>query len=254
MPETPSITVKIDNKKPVELVDFTKSLLALGDEFHRRVAGRAEGFEGRLYVKELRKGSLVAELTVIASSAAAVAEAAMLTTGFVDHLKATIAWVRGRGEKPLNTDAKTISNISTLIEPVAKDNGSNIVINLQGNNNVINLNAAEAAEAQRKIARIQAAEREPKTEIYEKALMYWAIVKNEKGLPSTGEKAMIDKLSDKPVKVVFDSRDLREEMLQGQANPLKEVFVVDVETQTVRGRLASYKVLQMHERFRIDED
>ena len=61
-----SITVRIENTKPVELVDFTRSLLALADQFKRDVENDArQDVEVRLYVTELRTGSLVAELAAL---------------------------------------------------------------------------------------------------------------------------------------------------------------------------------------------
>ncbi len=254
---TPTITVTIENQHPVELIDFTRSLLALGDEFRREVEAKAEGFDGKLYVKELRNGSLVAELMVIAPAVGAALEAVNLTHDFFGNLKATIDWLKGLAEKPERMEAKTVANISTLLEPVAKDNGSNcsIVVHVQGDVNApLTINAAEANGAQNRAERYLKLERAAATEIHRGVIMGWAVVKNETGTPATGEKAIIDKLSDRPLKVVFDSRALREEMLQGHANPLREAFVVDVETQTVRGKLAAYKILQMHERFRVDED
>jgi hypothetical protein len=103
-------------------------------------------------------------------------------------------------------------------------------------------------------ARIQLeALKEPALDVRTKQLMYWHQVRNEDG-PATGEKAVIESISERPIKVVFDTRDLREEMLYGNENPLKEAFVVDVEVQTVRGKIAAYKVLQLHERLALDEN
>lgn len=259
MAPTPAstITVKIENKSPVELIDFTRSLLALGDEFRRQVEGRAENFEGKLYVKELRQGSLVAELMVLAPAVGAGLEAANLTGDFVSHLRATIDWLRGRGDKPALVEPKTVSNVSTFLEPVAKDVGSVCSVVVNGDVSApitITINNTEANAVQNRSQRFLDSMREPETKTHTKVIMGWAVVKNESGLPSTGEKAIIDKLSDRPVKVIFDNRDLREEMLQGQANPLREAFVVDVEAQTVRGKLVAYKVLQLHERIRLDEE
>lgn len=255
-PLVPTITVTIQNQRPVELVDFTRALLALGAEFHRQVDARSEGVDGKLYVKELRKGSLVAELMVVVPTVGAVLEATNLTHDFLGNLKASIAWLTGKiASKPEGVDAKTVSNVSTILEPVAKDEGSIIMVTVQGDVNApITINTTEANAAQHRAERYLANERAAETKIHEKVIMGWAVVKNETGTPTAGEKAVIDKLSERPVKVVFDSRELREEMLQGHANPLREFFVVDVETQTVRGKLTAYKVLRLHERFRDDDE
>lgn len=254
--QTASITVTIENQQPVELIDFTRSLLALGDQFKRDIENKGDGFEGKLYVKELRKGSLVAELMVIAATAGAVMEAANLTHGFATNLAATIDWLRAKASKPEKIDSKQVANISALLEPVAKDNGSNLIISINGDNNspVIQINTTDANAAQNRAQRYIDSLKTPECAVHTKVLMYWDQVRNQDGQPASGEKARIDKLCDRPVKVVFDSRELREEMLYSSVNPLQEAYVVDVEVQTVRERIASYKVLQLHERIRLEDD
>lgn len=255
MPQNPTITVTINNKQPVELLDFTRSLLALGEEFRRSVHEKDPKISAKLYVKELRKGSLVAELMVIAPYLGAAMEASILTHDFIGKVNATLNWLRGIARKPDQVDTKTVKNISTVIEPVAKDAGAtcSLVVNGDVNAPIVVNNGDAKMILDRGYSFLQAA-KEPEANIHTKVVMYWATVKNEDGLPPSGEKAKIDKLSERPLKVVFDSRELREEMLQGHTNPLKEAFVVDVETQTVNGKLVSYKVLQMHERFRVDDE
>src|SRR3712207_2028165 len=55
--EDAKLTVKIENKRPVELTDLTESLLSLGDEYKRFVAAHPDlsGTQNvRLYIKEIR--------------------------------------------------------------------------------------------------------------------------------------------------------------------------------------------------------
>jgi hypothetical protein len=53
--------------------------------------------------------------------------------------------------------------------------------------------------------------------------------------------------------VIFDSDDLKEKILKGEENPLTTAYVVDVKVENVRGRLAAYKVMVLHDMFPLDE-
>lgn len=251
-----TITVRIANEHPVELLDFTNSLMALGAQFQRDVAARPDGFEGKLYVKELRQGSLVADLLVLAPAALTAAEAANVGFDFVANLRSIFCWLSAQGPKPEQVDPKAVAAASAIVEPVAKDNGSNITINVQGDvNAAITVNALQANAVQNGAKRYLDSIKAPEIQLHEQVVMYWATVRNENGVAvAAGEKALVDNISDHPIKVVFGSRDLRDEMLHSATNPLHEAFVVDLEVQTVRGKLASYKVLRLHERFRVDDD
>jgi hypothetical protein len=254
--QSATITVRIANERPVELLDFTNSLMALGAQFQRDVAARADGFEGKLYVKELRQGSLVADLVVLAPFALGAMAATNAGFDFVANLRGLFAWLSAQGPKPDEVDPKAVAAASAIVEPVAKDNGSKITINVQGDVNApITVNALQANAVQNGAKRYLDSIKAPECERYEKVILYWATVQNQNGVTvAAGEKARVDKISDRAVKVVFDSRELRDEMIHSATNPLHEAFVVDLEVQTVRDKIATYKVLQMHERFRLDDD
>jgi len=263
-PSTPSsIVVRIENTQPVELIDFTRSLLSLGDQFKREIEAKSDEMEVKLYVKELRPGSLVAELAALdpnflgyaAGAAYASMEYANTVGDFIEHTRALIDWLRGRGDKPAKADAPSVKNAIAIVEPVAKDNGANITISISGNNNnaPIIINNIEANAVQNRGMKFLEVLKEPTSQVQEKKLMYWHQVRNEDG-PASGEKAIIEAISNRPIKVIFDSRKLREEMLYSPDNPLKEAYVVDVDVQTVRGKIAAYKILQLHDRVKLDDD
>ena len=63
--EKAELTIEVKNTRPVELLDLIASLTALANEYLRHFQRSNEensACEGRLYVKEIRKGSIVAEL------------------------------------------------------------------------------------------------------------------------------------------------------------------------------------------------
>lgn len=147
---------------------------------------------------------------VIAATVGGAMEAATLTYGFATNLASTIDWLRAKIAKPEKVDAKQVANISALLEPMAKDSGSNLIISINGDNNspVININTIDANAAQNRAQRYIDSLKEPECAIHTKVLMHWDQVRNQDGPPSSGEKVRIDKLCDHSVKVVFGSREL----------------------------------------------
>jgi hypothetical protein len=88
------LTVKIENKRPVALTDLTQSLNAFADEYNRFI--EREGDEGekgqelQLYVKEIRSGSIIADLMAAAPYALPLIEHASTVAGYVKHIKVAL--------------------------------------------------------------------------------------------------------------------------------------------------------------------
>ena len=69
MPNETRLSIEIKNTQPVELSDLTASLTGFTDEYKRHVATidpSALTEEVKLYVKEMRTGSIIADLIAIA--------------------------------------------------------------------------------------------------------------------------------------------------------------------------------------------
>ena len=69
-----------------------------------------------------------------------------------------------------------------------------------------------------------------------------------------GDKGVIERISRKPVKVLFPSETIKAELLDTEVNPFRLLFVVDVEVETVGDVVAAYKILSVHENFERPEE
>lgn len=60
------LTIKIENKRPVELTDFTDSFSSLGSQYYKFLSEN-DSFslkpETKLYIKEIKSGSIITELS-----------------------------------------------------------------------------------------------------------------------------------------------------------------------------------------------
>lgn len=84
----PVITYKLENSRPVDLLDLTTSLSAFGEAYRDYVA--RSGLElmpsnVRLVVRDIRAGSIIADLASLSDQISWLLHHADLAAGFVDH-------------------------------------------------------------------------------------------------------------------------------------------------------------------------
>lgn len=254
--EPASLIYEFKNTKPIELIDFTASLYAVGDQFRSFVARRAPEHvddDVRLYVKEVRTGSIVAELISHASQYAWIAPATPMILSYAQELGDWFEFFKGIKDAAdikdmlLGTSKKDLQQISNIIEPVAKDNGSqlNFIANQGGTLNVnLHLSSQEAAAGQQHLRRLIEARPIPESGVKYDEVFYWYQVRDDQvGKP--GDQGVIERYSVKPVKVRFASDEVKSAMMDMAANPFRQLFVVDVDVTFVGGKPVLYRVLQM---------
>jgi hypothetical protein len=264
--EPPSLTFRYENSRPVELADLTTSLQAVARRFSRYVT--QSGFEleeesVKLYVRRISEGSIVVDLTNVlvahgseiasaagggAATATAFAQANAVVT-FSKNLRDGLNYLVGRGAKPSDMPASELKDLAKIVEPVAKDGKGNMHITASDGATVqvsVSFNSLEANTIQNRAEREMADRREPVQTAYRRVLMYWHQASKTPG--SRSDKAVIEKISDKPLKVIFeDDTDIKAKMLSGKDNPFNIGFLVDVELITKQGRPVAYEVSHLYE-------
>lgn len=248
-----NLTIEINNRRPVELLDYAQSMAAVGLEY-KRFLGNGENAatpeDVKLYVKAVRTGSIVTELVAIAPLAIPFLEHADTVFEYAKHLKTLLEWLGGKSDKkPAAIEKTTLQNISEIVEPVAKDQGSQMniaAVNVAGNLNInMSLSSIEANAVQNAVRRAIEELREPVTGTKRQVLMYWAQARNTPESKS-GDKARIESIYKGDVKVIFDDERLKAKMLLESAFPFSMAYIVDVDVETIDGRPALYKVLAIH--------
>lgn len=259
-----TLVVDIKNVQPVELVELTKSLCALNNQFKsfsQKQGSTNEQTEAKLYVSKIVKGSIVVELVEYASVALIpiIVEYPDLVISFSKYIKEVFEYfIHGKGEKPTLT-VSDLKDISALVSPTAKDDGATLSISARDNatNNFYNcliLGSLESNALQNKTKReISEMSLVANNDgIYEKEIMVFR--QTRKGdEDKKGTKAKIDNLNANYLNVVFED-GLKDTMLESTGvNPLKTAYVVDVSIQTVQNKPFAYRVMKLHEMIEIDE-
>lgn len=251
------LEVKINNEQPVQLVDLTMALLGVGQQFERFIENETteqHRIGSELYIKEVRSGSIIVELV-----AQAVPLAPLLWTGgsikeWFDYAKSTIDWLSGKLKDPPKEVTKTdLKQWKNILEPVAKDNGSQMNFSVTDGGQVINqffINSVQANAAQNKIARELVRLEEPTGHTQRKQVMVWYQTRFDDESP-TGNRAVIESITKTPLKVIFENNAVKKAMLAGDKRYLKPwhelAYVVDVKVQYINEVPKAYTILDFHD-------
>lgn len=246
------------NGNPVELEDFAESMMALSDEYRRFTLENGEitggDTQARLYIKEIRTGSVIADLVPWVAASLPLYENFNTIVQFGQNIGLIMRWLLDGDSNSLapegmkEIDKTSIENVCTLIEPVAKDVGGQLNLStvIHGNVTVnIHINTRDANAIQNNGRRRLKKEPPKVTGRHEKVVMYWHQTKADPQ-KCTGDKSIIESLSKKAVKTEAPP-DIKSELMARPNNPFKRAYIVDVEVETVMNEPVLYKVTRFHD-------
>ena len=248
-----TLSIRYENRQPVELTDFTESLYALADEYRRFAIANpdpAAPADTRLFVRQIKEGSILAMLAPMVPDALNMVEAANHVFDFTKHLKKVINLLQGGGDKKEKEsfEKTTYENVAKILQPTSRDPGSQITIgtlNVTGGLH-ITVNSTEASALREAAAREVTSLKTPSKETHKKVLLYWYQARFAKK-NKTGDKAIIESITTRPVKTIFLSDMEKSKMLSSSANPFFNAYLVDVSVETVQGREALYRIEHLYE-------
>ena|SRR3990167_1897177 len=249
------LEITINNQNPVSLKDLSLSLLSFNHQFNRFIESETDSADlgSELLIKEVRKGSIVIELVSLASPIVPLLWEGGTLLQWSKVVQDICGWLLGKVKtQPKTLTKQDLQEWNKFVEPVAKDHGSQININVSDGGTVINhfsINSTEANAIQNEISRKIELLDQPEDHIHRQKVMYWYQAKFDPQ-SETGNKAIIDDISRKALKVLFENNAVKESMLHPSDTFTKQwhelAYVVDVEVQTVRGEPKIYKVLKYY--------
>lgn len=252
------LTIEIENYQPIELVDFTNSLLSIADEYRRfliRQDGSMAAEEIKLYIKGIKSSTIITELVPYAPYTLLAIEYASTVIDFAGYLKMCIGFFIGKEKKEPQLEKVNYENFSNLLEPIAKDRAAQLNCHtvIKGDVSlVLNVSSLEANAAQNNIKKKIESLKEPMYGTKKKVLLYWFQARKD---PKSkfGNQATIESIHSSPVRVIMDE-DLKKEILAGSENPFKMAYIVDVEVETIRNKPAVYKITNLHDSFGLNNN
>lgn len=252
-----TLTIKIENRNPVELGDLTTGLTSLADEYRRFIPRHepsrfSADADCRLYVKAVRSGSIEIDLVAMAPLALPFMENANTVLDFYQYLKDGLLWLAGRDIAPPTPalEKPNLENLSKLVNVVAKDRAAQFIVINQENH--FHLNSTDARAVREGADEAISQLRLPTAGLREKVVLYWHQARNT-AVSTAGDRAMIESVSRSPVKTTFRNDDIKCQMLFKEENPFTRGYVVDVMVDSIQDRPVLYTILAVHDTIELPE-
>jgi hypothetical protein len=142
--------------------------------------------------------------------------------------------------------------ISTILEPIAKDSGSNLSIAITGNIVLLTVNATIVHSERANVVQ-NAARRfldptvSPQGQLEREVMYLQQICGDLKS--KVGGREVIEKFSTKPVKPYFMTPEVKASIIENPENFFKMAYVVDGRVDTVEGKPTLYKITVVRDAF-----
>jgi hypothetical protein len=245
--------VKYETGRPVELADLGESFRALGKQYedyvHRHGFDQQAG-NARLYVAELRTGSILLILKNMLEQGSMVLKDLDVLAGFITNLYELVDYFRTtRPTPPAEITREEAGRLSRIVEPAAKDGTGALSLTLVGNTGPITINNIlinnETANAIQNNVRRFLGPSVPDPGSFQREVLY---LQQMRGDPNSkvGDRGVIERFSTKPVKLHFMTPEAKAAVLD-RPYPFKAAHVIDGQVSTVKGEPALYKVTNVHE-------
>jgi len=253
-----ALRMELKNNEPIEVGDLGAALTALAEEYREYTASNSPDIvakDVRLYVRTIRPGSTIADFVALAPLALPFIENANSVMSFGQYIATLLNGLLLRNKKP-EVGPKSLENAIRLVEPVAKDNASQMNIQLvaenQTINNYITINSVQANAVQNAARRELQQMAEPILGTRRNVVL---VLHQARSDPRSraGDRGRIESIYPASVKLLFENDGLKAAMVGGDDNPFKFAYVVDVDVETVHGRPVLYKVTALHDRMEISD-
>jgi hypothetical protein len=256
------LEITINNLKPVILTDLTIALLGVSQQFQKFIeceTTEQHQIGSELYIKEVRSGSIIVEVVAQAMPVIPLLWQGGSLLEWVNYSKSVIEWLNGKLDKPPKDVTKhDLKQWSNILEPVAKDHGSQMNFTVSSGGQVINqifINSEQANIAQNSIRREIDLLSEPDDHVKRKCVMTWYQTKFDES-SQTGNKVVIESISKSPIKVIFENGAVRKALMAGDSRFNKAwhelAYIVDVRIQTIRGVPKVYTVIDYYDQDTFD--
>lgn len=253
------LTFHLETSRPVDLVDLGLSFNALGRQFESYV--RAREFEpnprnARLFVKELRTGSILATLGSLLEQASFVFEHADAIAGFYTNLVDLLEYfsTQKEGPAPAKITREDAQQVSDLVEPAARDGGAQLNINITNNRasvhvpiviNQIHIPSQRANAIQNNARRFLGPSL-PSSGHFEREVLTLEQMRSDVH-SKAGDRGVIETFATKPVKLHFMTPEVKAAIIDDPENPFKKAYVVDGQVSRAKGKPALYKIHAVHD-------
>lgn len=260
--DAPRIVVTIENRDPIDLLDFTASLTALAREHEATMRATRPSLdieETRLLVVDVRRGSIVLELLPALAPLVSTVEFANAAIQFVQHISTAFNILREFGGRLSDPTTQQLKNMNDMVQTIVKDTDGSLHVGVKHSDGRVIQEILIRRDSARLISEnSQAQRKEIELEklgavAYPRVLMrlHQTSVEDLKVGKKASEKGIVESIDATPRHLIYVSdlagQRIKDVILEPDGNPYQKGFVVDLDVETVSGRPRAYRILQVHE-------
>ena len=258
------LTLRIDTENPIELGSFVGAFTSLATEYRREMRAQFPEVDSdaQIFVKEIRKGSYIADLIPHVGMVApfiADMDHALIVEKFVGVWGRRItALARGTFDewRPTKHDLETYTDAVKAIanDPEGKSTLASSTFDQDGPkvSASFTFTTDEARACRRNIETLYREEDTSDEADYERVLMVFT--RTDVGSAAlgkrSGERVVIREISERPLAIMYSSplaeERIKYEIREPDENVYKKGFVVDVKVLLVRDRPSVYSIMTLH--------
>lgn len=257
--EWPKMTFVLEHEGPIPLAEFTHALQRLASRYTREAKASGSDDEPRLYIAEIRKGSVVVDFVTAhpyALPAAVLATTVSIATGynalhdFAKNLGELFDHFTGKRQKPVISKADC-DDMRALAAPVIQTLNAQISvsINAESLHPLFVLTEPEARIADNRAASERKLLEQKDEDSLEAVLFVWDQVRNAPAIEEgrSPDRGIISSVDSRPRQVSFAGDEIKQAMTRQDFNPFEKAFVVDAKVLIGPNGPAAYRITALHD-------
>lgn len=263
------LTIELNLAAPIELSDFVGLFGAISAQYDRYMRDKFPGDapRARIFVKEFRQGSIIADLFPGAvGELIDLMDDVLIVTGFSALIAGIIKTYVSGGRNP-NAKKQDLGDYLKSVVAIAKDpNGRGVISRTTYEQGVarkvvvFEFDTEAARSAAENIEKHKSELDEIERADRERVLMTFkrSDIGNVDLGKRSGERVVIEDISDKDLPLIYASRlaedEIKDLLRHSEENIYKKGLVVDVNVQTKSDRPIAYAVTRLHQTIDLPDD
>lgn len=265
-----TLTLTIDNSEPVEVGAFVRAFTSLANEYKGTFEKKGLDSRAEIYVKQVRSGSIVADLIHIVATAfpVIVAHAQQIDQAidFVERWGSRISSL-SLGVVPDGVGKSDLKVWAGAVEAIASDPDASSKLEVatyeDGTRQVrasFKFTTGEARRVEETISGEYRRLDQERDRVHYRQLMYFtrSDISDAPLDKRSGERAIIPAILESSLPVIYASALAEErvkyEIREAEENVFKKGFSVDVSVQYRGDRPVAYRIIEVHQIFDLPDD
>ncbi len=268
--EPAHIELHVDTKQPIELGDFVAGFTSISSQYDKFVKSSFPNLEGesRIFIREVRPGSIEADLIPWAvkgvSAVINAMDQVLIVEQFVRLYGKRLSGYFGGHPDP-DATSSDLKDFMGGVAAIANDPDGKATLSAvayeDGKKQIkaaIQFDTGQAREAVREIEK-QRLDIEKRGHVdHERVLMVFSQsnIKDTVVGKRTGERVVIESVLERDLPLIYASelaeQRIKHEIREADENVFKRGFVVDVNVETRGGRPVAYRVTNVHQVIDLD--